>query len=668
MIVFRAVFLEFLLCFHVIGAAVLFRRLFPKESAWLGFFVPILVVMSALNFVEHFIALPNLGWLLPITMGGLIWAMATRGRAWSGLALPSVLFVVTFSFVFLLKCLSPDIPNYTEGIGNLTRILNYALGGTLPPTDSFLPPYDYGGYYSFQQYGAALLMRLFSLDIGTAYNLSFAFLLAWMCLAGAAVAYSISGKSWIACAMVMMLLACMTGSVPIDIVFGHHGLDFGVVTDLNDVWNDKDRNPFWAFSSSDVYHPNLKLLPPAYTLYYSEFHANLGGSFVTMAALFAAMEVFKPERGNWPWIALVVLPMMCLITSAWFFLIILFFCAGSLFLATVSGRRPLNVAFAAIGAAAGVACLWPSVQSILQNPATQDFHWTHVDERTPLWMFALQWWPVYLPWFFLCFVWDRLDLRGRWIHFALAVLMVAVEFCTFGDRGLTTEKMWGELFGAGTVTLLPYLFIQRGIFFRVLTVFFVAVHLFSLGGWIKAVYYDPLDPTRYFHIEGNYYMESDSQVRRLLEVLKRLHGATILPGKSYWAYNEAPGAVSFSGNRCFVAYFHQEAQVGHQGEAEYRSSLNNSFYRGEMADPLPFLRENHIAAVLIWPDDKIPDDLLQKLQSQIGSEFFYINCKGDGQHNAGVFMRVSKEAVPAATPPAPLDLSPLPPPDADSVK
>ena len=92
-------------------------------------------------------------------------------------------------------------------------------------------------------------------------------------------------------------------------------------------------------------------------------------------------------------------------------------------LAVVSGRRPQNIFLAALGAAAGLACLWPSVQSLLQNPATQDFHWTQTDERTPLWMFALQWWPVYLPWFFLCFVWDRLDLRGRWIHFALAVLM-----------------------------------------------------------------------------------------------------------------------------------------------------------------------------------------------------------------------------------------------------
>ena len=89
MIVFRAAFLEFFLCFHVIGAAVLFRRFFPRESPWLGFFLPILVVLSGLNFIEHFVPLTNLGWLLPLTMGVLVWAMATGGRAWDGLALPS---------------------------------------------------------------------------------------------------------------------------------------------------------------------------------------------------------------------------------------------------------------------------------------------------------------------------------------------------------------------------------------------------------------------------------------------------------------------------------------------------------------------------------------------------------------------------------------------------
>src|ERR1700728_3926946 len=96
MFLLRAGLLELLVCFHVIGGAVLFRRLFPRESPWLAFIVPILIVMNALNFIEHFVALPNLGWLLPLTLAGLFWAMARPGYSWEGLRLPGVLFVAVF--------------------------------------------------------------------------------------------------------------------------------------------------------------------------------------------------------------------------------------------------------------------------------------------------------------------------------------------------------------------------------------------------------------------------------------------------------------------------------------------------------------------------------------------------------------------------------------------
>src|SRR5277367_3266891 len=106
MLILRAVFLLFLLCIHVLGAAVLFRRFFPKENPWFCFLVPILFSLIILNFIEHFIALPNLGWLLPFTTGGLLWGMVRPGYSWEGLRLPAILFVVMMTFQLLLKCLS----------------------------------------------------------------------------------------------------------------------------------------------------------------------------------------------------------------------------------------------------------------------------------------------------------------------------------------------------------------------------------------------------------------------------------------------------------------------------------------------------------------------------------------------------------------------------------
>jgi hypothetical protein len=655
MLILRVVFLDLLLCLHVIGAAALFRRFFPNESPWLGFIMPILVLLAGLNFIEHYIALPNLGWLLPLTLGGSLWAIFSPGFSWAGLRLPAILFVVTFTFVLLLKCLTPEIPCYTEGTGNMTRVLNYCLGGTLPPIDCFMPPYDYGGYYSFQQYGAAIMKRLFFLDLGTAYNLAFAFLLAWTCLVGAAVAHAISGKTWVTIGTAVVLLAGSTGSVLV-FYFGHYPLNYGLSTCLNDAWNDKTQNPFWTFSTHDPYHPGLKLLPPIYTLYYSEFHADLGGAFVTLASLFPCVEVFRPRRSNWPWIALVTLPMLVIVTSAWFFFIVAFFCAGSLVVALIAGRRPDNWRYACIASGVGLVFLWPSVYDILGNPSTQHFYFTPPDGRTPFWMFAVQWWPVYVPWCLLCFVWNRLDWMSRWIHAALPILLIWVEFCTFGDRGLTIEKMWGALYGAGLVTLLPMICLRKNFLFRSVSVFILLTMTLSLWVWVKSIYIDTINPAVCFRIQGDCFVQDNPQTRRIVQTLKRLHGATILPGKSYWAYNEAPAIVGFSENRCYIAYFHQEDQAGHSGEAEYRNDLNNSFYDGKMASPLPFLRANDIAAVLIWPEDNISDELLQQFQTQIGSEYFYVDCKMDGANNAGVFMCQITSIQP--TPP---DLSSLKP-------
>jgi len=664
MLILRAIFLEFLLCFHVIGAAVLFRRLFPRESAWICFIVPPLGLVTVLNFLEHYIPMTYLGLLLPFTLGGFFWAMIRPGYSWDDLRMPSIFFVVIFTFVFILRCLSPAIPNFTEGIFNMTRILNYCLSTTLPPKDCWLPPYDYGAYYTFQHYGAAVLKRLFSLDLGTAYNLSFAFLLSWLCLAGVGASYSITGKTWIAVATAIILLSGSTGMVPILILFGHHGADYEVATSINDCWNDPDRNPFTWLCAHDKIHPVLKLLPPTYTLYYSEYHGNLGGAFITIVTVLACCEIFQLRRSNWPWICLAALPGLAVITSAWFFFIVLFLASGGMIIALIAGRRPENWIFACVGGCAALACIWPAFYSLSSNPTANSFALSSPEERIPFWMFVVQWWPIWIPWLGLCCIWHKLDLLARWMHADIPVMLLGVEFCYFGSYSLSVEKMWGGVYGVALVTILPIAFMQRNLIFRSLSVVLVLIFSICLITWMN-IRYSELDRTVFFRLQGDSIVQGDAQSKRLLQVLRTLHGVVVLPGKSYWDYNPAPAVVGFSENYCYVAYTFQENQIGHGDEAAYRNTLNNMFYDGKMADPLPFLRANNIGAVLIWQEDKISDDQLQKFQQQIGSDYYYVNCKLNQPDNAGVFIRQSKEHTSGGTPPtppAPLVLGPTPNP------
>jgi len=90
-----------------------------------------------------------------------------------------------------------------------------------------------------------------------------------------------------------------------------------------------------------------KTPPATYTLYYSEFHANLGGILVTMAVLLASVEVFKSERSNWPWICLLT----CDARYHHLGLVLFhhpFFLRGSLVLALMARRLPHNWRFVCI--------------------------------------------------------------------------------------------------------------------------------------------------------------------------------------------------------------------------------------------------------------------------------------------------------------------------------
>ena len=673
MALFRSSFFELLILIHVIGAAALFRRFFPRESPWLGFFVPILAVVSALNFIEHYIALPDLGYLLPFTFGGAIWALLKPGYSWEGLKLPTIFFVILFTFCMALRCISPDIPNWTEGAGDMTRVLEYCMGDKVPPTDIWMPPYDRAGYYSFQHYGASVLTRLFSVDIGTGYNLGFAVLTALTGLIGTGAAYVISGKNaGVAAATALILMSGATGSAIFLDFFQKNALhqaqpDYVLSLSINGGWNEPAWNPFWKICAHDQYHPWLKLLPPLYTLYYSEYHANLGGAFIVMITMLASHEVFSSERSNWPWICLIAMPMMVIITSAWFFFIIVFFSVGSMAIALIASRRPRDWKLVILYGLVATVLVWPSVNSLIMAAPSYPvlFHWTGPEWRTPLWMFLRQFWPVYIPWFLLCFVWHKLSLAGRWLHAAVFIFFIWLEFVTVGDRPLQIEKMWGAIYGAGLVTVVPMAFARRGLVFLILNSVMLFIMTICMVVWLD-VDYGNVDWPCFCRLQGDHYIVVDAQRKRLLQVMSQMHGLTFLPGKSVWGYNQAPAVIAFSKNKCYIAWYFQEDECGHVDEPNYRAKLNNSFYAGTMTDPLPFLRANNISAVLIWPEDKISDDLLNQYKKQLGLDFYYIDCRMDLPDNAGLFVRQSNQFAPIPPPetpvPAPTPVSPTPEP------
>jgi hypothetical protein len=648
MLFLRAALLEFLICFHVVGGAVLFRRLFPRESPWLAFILPVLIIMTVLNFVEHFLPLPNLGWLLPLTMGGLGWVLLRSPGVWEGMKLPVILFLLVFTWVFFIRCLHPEITCNTEGPADMARMLDFCLGSTIPPIDTWNPPNDHGGYYTFQFYGASLVKRLFSLDIGTGYNLGYSLLNTLTFLVGAGAAYAISGgRTWVSVTMLLVLLANFTGAAVFLLFWNnwYHTPDVDVfdtrqAVDIYDGWGDPARhNPFiWPYGGPT---PALRLFTPAFNTYFAEFHPNLGGHFMALGTLLAANETFKLGRSNWPWICLLLFPFITIITAAWYLFVVSALCLGGLAMALWAGRRPQDWKWVLSVAFVGVVLLWPSVDSLLSGTYPAPFYFTAWADYTTPKEFIIQWWPVVVPWIFLCFIWDRLNLLVRWIHFVLPILLIFVEVVTFDYRVPMVEKMWGAVYGVGLVTFLPLIFIQSALPYRILTFGYLFITTLFLGAWAK-ISTDYVDWHGVaFHLSGDTVFANDPQKNRLLQTLKHLHNANVLNGKGDWSYNESPGLVGFSENRCYIAWYAKEDECGHIGEAEYRNQQSNEFFSGEMADRLSFLRNNDIAAVMIYPNDQIPDDTLAKIKTDLAPDYDYLDFKGVGGNpsNAGIFMR-----------------------------
>ncbi len=644
----RDFFVWLILSFHVVGGAILFRRLFPRESPWFGFLVPALALPLLLNFIEHFLALPSLLWLLPITTGGLLYIIFRGGYSWEGLRLPIIVFLLAFAFTFGVRCLSPDITPGSDGLTDLSVTLNYCHGEKIPPTDNWLPTMDYPWYYSFQHYSASVIKRLLNVDGGTAVNASIALLSAFTAFAGAAIAYRVSGeKAWIALIMLVLIEAAFTGSSAYIYLTMHDPGDW-MANSLSGSYQYRNGNPIWHILGYDtaLYSPDsppqrLELQVLGFWTWRDEYHANSSGHFFTLFSAFTIIELLRREKSNWPWICAVVIPPLVVITSLWLVLVDSCLCLGGLVLALSTQRRPSSASFVAYGIFAGLIALWPALSELTTAPQAMGFIWNPWDMHTPFWEFVIQWWPVIALWLVACFYWRELPLSLRWMHLAIPLMLVVIEFVSIDDGGRynTIEKMWGPIYDLGLVCFFPLALVNRSIVSRVLAVILIFCAVVSISCRThNLVKWIPWGHGA-FNLQGDGYLLADKQKARILQVLSQLRGATVLTGQCSYNFYECPAAAVFTGNRSYIAWFFSEEHFGHGIESGVRTDRNNDFYAGKSSDPLGFLTANAIDAVIIWPGDKIPDDLVAKLKTQLAPTYQYEDCRLDGSGNAGVFLR-----------------------------
>ena len=651
MAIVRDFLLWLIMSLHVVGGAVLFRRYFPRESPWFGFLLPALALPLLLNFIEHFVALPSLLWLLPFTFLALLFVFFHSGYSWEGLRLPTLVFLGAFAFTFGVRCCNPDITTGSDGLTDLSVVLNYCHGEKIPPTDNWLPTMDYRWYYSFQHYAASVVKRLFNVDGGTAVNASHALLSALTAFVGAAAAYRLSGgRAWIALATVFMIEAAFTGSSAY-LYLTEKGCGEWLPNNLSGGFPLRDdQNPLWHLLGYDTGHfyavPGenapfrRELQVSGFWAWRDEYHANSAGHFFTLFSVFSIIELLRRERANFPWICAILIPFLVVMSTMWLVVIDGAYCLSGLVLALMVGRRPGNWQLVVYAVGISLIALWPAFSELTSGPTAATLDWNPPELRTPFWEFIVQFWPVILLWLTLCFSWKQMPVAARWLHVVVPLALIFIElFNLEDDRYNTYEKMWGPVYSVGLICFFPLVVINRKWLGRSLAVVILFCALVSIS-WrtYNLMVWSPWGKGA-FNLQGDGYLLSDRQKARMLQVLSQLRDATLLAGHCSFNFYECPALAVFSGNRCYIAWYYSEEHFGHGGESYVRTNLNNDFYDGKMSDPLGFLVSNNIAGVIIWPGDNIPDSTLATLKSQLAPTYQYEDCKRNGIPNAGVFLK-----------------------------
>ncbi len=652
MLILQALFLWLIVSALMMGGAMIFHRLFPEESPWFGFIVPPLTVIVLLNFIEHLVALPVLLYLLPLFLGATVWMTVSGKYFKEPLILPSAIFLAAFAFTFGVRCLHADISYTSDGISDLNMINNFSQGQKLPPPDTWMPPYRFEWYYDLQHYAASVVQRLLAVKIGEAYNVCHALLSALTCVVGAAAAHRLSeGKLWVTLAVPFLIESAATGSSAY-LFLTCHNTDLWLPFDLSGGMtlphpdnNPNWQNPLWNFLQWDprveILHlakpATLRLQVPGLWTWRDEYHANASGHLLTLLSISIIAELALARRTIWPWILAVITPLVAATASAWALPITALLCWVVLPVAWFYGRRPASFAAALWILFVSVTLLWPAFYAATSSPQFPKIMWTNPQDRVPLLEFLVQWWPIILLWICGCVCFRSLSFSLRWVLLVVPIMLIGVELVTIDTRYNMVEKMWGYTWGAALIALFPIVASRDRVAFRLITVLLLFSALVSLSFFVRDLCGGTWDGAA-FHLEGTQYIAADEQKKRMLQVVGQTKHATYLSGKCAFCYNEAPALAVFTGNKSYIAWSWFESLTNYINEAEYREKLDNDFYSGAMTDRLRFLQANKISGVLIWPEDDLSDDFLANLRKELEPTYDYIDCKGTGEKNAGVFL------------------------------
>ncbi len=642
----------------------------------------IVAVVLAFFFVEHFIGLGKLFWLLPVTLAFSAWMFWKEQETVKGKPfwISELVFALAFLYGFAWRFAFPSISPSSEQITDLFFISNYLPGHTLPPLDNWNPPHSFDYYYAFQHYAAALMGRVLNLDAGTSYALGFATITALTVSLIWFVASHFISRISLRVLLVATLVFGGTGFSPVlhlaykdpDIPKAseqnqnryHSALEAkardNIINSVRYIGGSRDNSrssdrdvrtgvanillPETGLVSSNKYRMVLPAENFGYQYFVSDYHPTLGGFFLLLLALALIVCVEQDKMKNVSQALLAACVPIMMITNTWTFPLLVLLIGGWLAFRWFYGK---SIAWVWLigGGVAVTLLIYPFLIGFAGRSLSTPVRFVPWEEHTPLSRFIALQWPVLLVLAFGFFEPKyrklSLALSSVWLGLLMLSEVIFIDDPTGAQyqRTNTTMKWWG--------------WIQVGVFASV-----GSLCLGSSKKWIRwatvAVFIlvnaVALDLARYWLYSGKYYAGKlsghhwythNATNRQMFEylreaprgiILENMLGNAYTNSSIYGVFNEKPvllgwpsHLMTWHGNVPRVWILNEEIQ---------------RFYRGEMQDPIPWLLSQDIQYIIFRPEDD--DKKFDTINNQIKSHYAWHEFNHARNRHTGIWVRLNE--------------------------
>jgi uncharacterized membrane protein len=652
-----------LILVNIAGLTAFASRFFPAQASarLLGIALLTLIIFA----FEHLLGLGKLIWVWPLTTALSVISIVNyqNTRFWKG----ELVFILGFFYGLTWRFAFPDIDAGTEHITDLYFISNFMDGETLPVKDRWLAGSSFDFYYAFQHYAAALLARIFNLDVGLTMNLSWALLLGLMTSLG----WEISGRFIKHYAFrVLLLFALISGGnglsplMPFMIATAATDIDSLQTQAITNVWantrfsgmyEEQINTPFGKLVAGNpkdpafAEHLELPLETIAYYSVLGDYHPPLGGFIISLWTL--ALTAFLGVRRATPkspsdaiaFFAIALTPALILVTNAWVFPLQVILVSG--WVVMRSWKANINWPALLMGGITGFVLIYPFLGYFANNSLNPAIRLVPEHDHSPLKiLFSIQW--PFFVWLAVALTVARRSAWAGWLALSLLVIFCLSEFVFVDDvmdgkyqRFNTTLKWWSWLWPTALIGLASVSIGFGGRLIKCL----VSLSLIALLVYTLDIgrYWLYIDKPHLGKLSGNAWLKQDSTQGEMLSYLKNAPEGLVMESIEEGAFTTSSALSLFANKPLLLGWPDHEMQW--RGNPAYLANLTadiRAFYKAKLSDPLGFL-DKYPVQTIIWTlqDENRKPRVRQKIQKSISPHYEWRSFYQNGKEAVGMWER-----------------------------